>query len=235
MLTPLILTRTNFVLIDYENVQVNSLELLDDEHFVVRVFIGPKNTKLHKDLVLAMQRMGQRADYIEMEGAGANALDFHIAFYLGELTKTDPSAYFHVISRDTGFDPLIQHLRERKILITRSNSIEEIPCFQRAEIKDKDAIAEVPVSSPLPEPPHIAPINGNAVQGIDVLFRNVYDNISKRKTGKPRKIKTLKSTIKCLIGKDASEKTVETIYKKMIKEGCFKLNGESIVYTPLAN
>lgn len=56
--------RTNHVLIDFENVHVKSLELLKGEHFRVIVFLGPKNTKLPVDLVLAMQNSGERAAYV---------------------------------------------------------------------------------------------------------------------------------------------------------------------------
>ena len=45
---------TNYVLIDYENVQVKSLGLLKGEHIRVPVFLGPKNLKLHRELVFAM-------------------------------------------------------------------------------------------------------------------------------------------------------------------------------------
>ncbi len=38
--------KTNYVLIDYENVQVQSLALLKGGEFQVRVFLGPNNTKL---------------------------------------------------------------------------------------------------------------------------------------------------------------------------------------------
>jgi putative endonuclease len=51
---------TNYVLIDYENVQVKSLALLKGEHFRVHVFLGPKNLKLHRELVFAMQEFGGR-------------------------------------------------------------------------------------------------------------------------------------------------------------------------------
>lgn len=52
--------KTNYVLIDYENVQVKSLALLKSEHFQVQVFLGPKNLKLYRDLVVAMQEFGDR-------------------------------------------------------------------------------------------------------------------------------------------------------------------------------
>jgi hypothetical protein len=66
---------TNYVLIDYENVQVKSLSLLKDEYFHVRVFLGQKNSKLPIELVVAMQKLGDRADYIVLETSGSNALD----------------------------------------------------------------------------------------------------------------------------------------------------------------
>ncbi|NJM12255.1 MAG: hypothetical protein HC889_10560 [Synechococcaceae cyanobacterium SM1_2_3] len=106
--------KTNYVLVDYENVQVQSLSLLKGDHFHVRVFLGPNNTKLPVDLVLAMQELGERAEYVVLETSGRNALDFHIAYYLGALASAEPSGFFHIISGDTGFDPLIQHLKKKE-------------------------------------------------------------------------------------------------------------------------
>lgn len=67
--------------------------------------------------------MGERAQYIQIAGSGPNALDFHIAFYIGEIAAKDPAASFRVISKDTGFDPLLKHLRARGISATRSASV----------------------------------------------------------------------------------------------------------------
>jgi len=55
--------QTNYVLIDYENVQVMSLALLKGEHFRVHVFLGPKNLKLPRELVFAVQALGERGKY----------------------------------------------------------------------------------------------------------------------------------------------------------------------------
>ena len=125
--------RTNYVLIDFENVQVKSIALLEGDHFRVKVFLGPKNTKLPAELVVAVQKLGDKAEYITLETSGSNALDFHIAYYLGILSANESSAYFHVISKDTGFDPLIQHLRSKNIYSCRSVSIEDMPCFAKKE------------------------------------------------------------------------------------------------------
>lgn len=121
--------RTNYVLIDYENLQVDSLELLQPEHFKLRIFLGPNNTKLPSELAIAAYRLHDRADYIQLETPGKNALDFHLAYYLGRLAFEEPAAYFHIISGDKGFDPLIKHLKGKGISAARSESIEGLPCF----------------------------------------------------------------------------------------------------------
>ncbi len=97
--------RTNYVLIDFENVQPDSIGALDQDHFKVVVFVGANQTKLPFDVVAAIQRMGNRAEYIKISGNGSNALDFHIAFMIGRISVQEPDAVFHVISKDSGFDP----------------------------------------------------------------------------------------------------------------------------------
>lgn len=117
---------TSYVLIDFENVHVKSLALLKGDKFRVKVFLGPKNAKLPVELVLAMHELGQSADYIQLGVSGANALDFHITYYLGKLTAEDPHGYFHIISKDTGFDSLIKHLLGKGLHCKRSASIEQM-------------------------------------------------------------------------------------------------------------
>ena len=72
--------RNNYVLIDFENVVPDNLELLDQEWIKVLLFVGKNQTKLPFALVKVVQKLGTRAQYIEMMGTGHNALDFHIAF-----------------------------------------------------------------------------------------------------------------------------------------------------------
>ena len=57
--------------------------------------------------------------YIQSDRHGKNALDFHIAFYMGRLlegleangTPTSGNTRFVVISHDGGFDALISHVQ----------------------------------------------------------------------------------------------------------------------------
>ncbi len=118
--------RTNFVLIDSENVKPESIEKLKDEHFQVVVFLGANQTRIDTAIALAVQSLGANGSYVQICDKGRNALDFHIAYYIGKFSAEDPDACFHIISKDKGFDPLVKHLREQKISCSRSSSISEI-------------------------------------------------------------------------------------------------------------
>lgn len=56
------------------------------------------------------QPLGTRLQWIKIAGQGPNALDFHIAFYLGRAFTERPQAHCAVLPKDKGFDPLIRHL-----------------------------------------------------------------------------------------------------------------------------
>ena len=213
--------RINYVLIDYENVQVKSLALLKGEQFRVKVFLGPNNSKLPVDLVLAMHEFGDRAEYIVLETPGANALDFHIAYYIGALSTADPSGFFHIISKDTGFDPLIRHLKSKKILSTRSPSIEEMPCFLPMGINgncNNGVVAETTLKI------------ASARTSVDDLIKVAVGDLIKRKASKPRTPKTLLSTIHAKCGKDVPVTDIEAVFAGLVKRGYVKVSGAKGTY-----
>lgn len=128
----------NYVLIDFENVQPKNLSILKQHSFKVFVFVGANQAKIGFELANAMQQLGDSAQYVKVSGTGKNALDFHIAYYIGELAITDPEAYFHIISRDTGFDPLIKHLKDKKIKVQRERDLSEIPVLRISSATSND-------------------------------------------------------------------------------------------------
>lgn len=212
--------RTNHVLIDFENVHVKSLDLLKGEHFRVIVFLGPKNTKLPVDLVLAMQDFGERAAYVVLEATGANALDFHLAFHLGRLATENPDGFFHIISKDTGFDPLIQHLKSRKVFSARSGSIEEMPCFVAAK--------PVPV---LVRPADVVPsAPPGGASSFEDLWRLALAHLVTTKATKPAKTSTLHSTIHAKLGKELPASTIDVVCSELVKRGYVKVTGSAVTY-----
>ena len=139
-------TRTNFVLVDFENVQPKDIGLLKDGPFKVKVFLGPNQSKISVSLAAALQSLGDNAEYLVLETAGNNALDFHISYYIGALSATDPTAFFHVISKDTGFDSLLKYLKGKKIFAQRSVCIADIPYFKPVLPAAPEAQVEVVIA-----------------------------------------------------------------------------------------
>ena len=113
----------HYVLIDFENVQANDLALLEGQPHEVVLFMGAQQTKVSLAVAAALQARGPLGRYVQISGNGRNALDFHIAYELGVLTTKEPDACFHVISKDTGFDPLIEQLRSKQLDVRRSESL----------------------------------------------------------------------------------------------------------------
>lgn len=191
----------NYVLIDFENVQPKNLEVLSHHPFKVIVFVGSNQTKVPFDLASAMQSLGDSAQYIKIAGAGKNALDFHIAYYIGELVSKEPSAYFHIISRDTGFDPLIQHLKSKKVKIQRESDLAEIPVLRMSSATSNDEKVSAIVC-----------------------------NLVGRGQSKPRKIKTLSNTINSLFTENLTEQQLLELVKDLEKRKYIKVSDSKVTY-----
>ena len=111
-----------FALLDMENVQPTSLQKLKNEGYHLKVFVGANQSKISVELAEEIQTFGESAQYIRIQSSGKNALDFHIAFYMGQLASTEPDSQFVIVSKDTGYDPLLKHMRNIGIKATRSSA-----------------------------------------------------------------------------------------------------------------
>jgi hypothetical protein len=193
--------KTNYVLIDYENVQPDDIDTLHHEHVRVIVFVGPHQTKITFEKAAALQRMGANAEYVRLSGSGANALDFHIAYYLGQLATKDSTAYFHIISRDTGFDPLVKHLKERKLRACRVQTIGEIPILKPVNPKSSPDRAALLVA-----------------------------NLQKQGAARPRTVATLSSSISHTFQKQLTAQEVSALVSELKKKGLIKVEGTKVTY-----
>lgn len=193
--------RTNYILIDLENVQPKNLELLKGHEFKVIVFVGSKQTKISFDLAIAMQNLGDTAEYIKIDGNGPNALDFHIAFYIGQISAVDKGSYFHIISKDAGFDPLIKHLKTKKIHAQREKDITEIPMLK--------------VSNSI-----------SSAERFDAIVKFLHS----RGTAKPRKITTLSNSINSLFMKALGAEELSGLIDELIKRKVVVRDGNKVSY-----
>lgn len=181
--------RKNYIFIDYENVQPESIAGLEKGNFSILLFLGANQSKINTQLARSLQPLGSRVEYIVLSGNGKNALDFHIAYYIGERAAIEPDAYFHIVSKDSGFDPLIEHLKDRNILASRSSSIGEISILQQSSIKT------------LPERTSVVKARLAQMEG------------------KPSTVKTLSSTINALFQKTLSDEEVDMVVKDLCGKG----------------
>jgi len=193
--------KNNYVLIDYENVQPKNLEILKGHEFSVKVFVGAKQAKLPFELASAMQALGDKAEYIKIDGNGSNALDFHIAFYIGNIAASDPDAYFHIISKDTGFDPLIRHLKSKKIHAHRERDIAEIPILKISNSKSKS-------------------------ERVDAII----EFLKSRGTSKPRKVKTLSNSINSLFMKKLENGELSELLNELVNRTVVIIDDNKVSY-----
>lgn len=230
--------KTNYVLIDFENVQPASIAALDAEHFHVIVFCGANQTKVGLDLATVMQKMGSRAQYLQISGNGSNALDFHIAFYIGELASREPGAFFHIISKDTGFDPLIAHLKSRKILSARSKTIGDMPIFRAIEQASTSKFQAAPpvVSSTTNASPSAPAKPGKAAasppkQGPTERVADAVKDLVRRGNSRPRTVKTLSSTLHALFNKKLGETEITALINALVHGKHIVVDGTKVTYS----
>lgn len=190
----------NYVLIDYENVSNANLEVLVGRPFDVTVFVGANQTKIPIELAVQMARLNA-ADYVRISGNGPNALDFHIAFYMGRLAEREHDATFHIVSKDKGFDPLVRHMRATGISVHRMGSLSEVSLPRTAKKEADD--------SP-----------------IDEIVRN----LAGRGASKPRRVRTLASTIRSLFKDAMSDAQVESLIDEMRQRGYLIIKQDRVSY-----
>ena len=159
-----------YILVDFENVQPPDMGLLSGDQYQLRIFRGPHQKKLDFDIAESLQPLGDRVKYIQSDRHGKNALDFHIAFYMGRLLEglesngspATRNTRFVVISHDGGFDALISHVQSLGYAAAKAASIRHALGLDEPETATgspaqptltQGTPASLPVSQPSVKPP----------------------------------------------------------------------------------
>ncbi len=194
--------QTIFVFLDLENLAMADLGPLVGRSFRIKVFMGPHQTKVPLALARGLQAFGPNAEYIQMQGVGHNALDFHITYYLGRLAVQHPTARFVIVSKDSGFDPLIAHLRAEKI------SCDRVSC----------------VSSVVPTKASDGKTSGDRLAV-------VIEDLTRRQGARPRTLKTLRSTVQALFHKQLNEDDLAGLLHKLSERGVINVENGKLTYS----
>lgn len=200
--------KNKYIFIDFENVQPTSLEMIKNYSFKIIIFVGSNQTKIPIELATSMQNLGGNAAYVVINGNGKNALDFHLTFYLGQLYEKDPEALFYIISKDTGFDILIQHLKEKKVSIHRYGDIDEIPIIKQVDVKE---------------------INFDTLSTNEQINK-IVDYLISRGDATPKKIEALSNTIISLSERTLSNNKINNLILVLSQKKLIVITDKKITY-----
>ena len=174
---------------------------MSSEVFKILVFIGAQQARVSYDLIDVLQVKGSAARCIKISGTGRDALDFHIAYYIGKLAAAEPEAYFHVIAADKGMDPLMQHLQAQGIQAARWNDIQDIPIIKKAPSR---------------------PLDDKLSLALEYLVR--------RGTQRPTKLRTLQGSIAALFSPKLEAAEVSELLDALQQQHVFLTEDTRVIY-----
>ncbi|MEQ1862427.1 MAG: PIN domain-containing protein [Chthoniobacteraceae bacterium] len=194
--------RTNYILIDHENIHSLDPGEIAGLPVKVLVFLGEQTTRMPVEDVKRLLMHAGQIELITISGHGKNALDFHIAFYAGRISSEDARASIHIISRDKGFDPLIAHLNSRNVKAERSEKVPVLGGRRKAE------------GAPVPA---------------DARVERVIGHLTKIAKGRPRKRKTLASSLVALFGRQLTDGEVSQVIAALEQAGKLAIDEKGTV------
>jgi PIN domain len=119
--------RTNYIFIDFENVHETDWDRIVGKPVKAMLILGEQHKYIPIAVVKKLLKCAGQVELIETKQTGKDAADIVLAQHIGEQTKDDPHGYYHIVSRDKGFDALITHLKGHGILAARRASFSDIP------------------------------------------------------------------------------------------------------------
>ena len=247
-----------YILIDFENVKPTAadLKLIRGAGFRVRLFHGPHQNKFDADIVKALQPLGIQVEFMQCERAGKNALDFHIAFYLGRLVEESKTAAssskdktrFVIVSKDSGFDVLLDHVETLGYGAMRVETVQQALVSEKK--KDTGAAKDPAVKTVLsPRKSAQGKTEGTAMHGAAAKalktgaplqkiaemepWKRVIESLRDHPNNQPATIAALERHVTNLLGKDTTSKVVKALMARLHQEGVVVQKGKKIEYNLL--
>jgi hypothetical protein len=227
----------NHVFVDFENVHQVDLSLIGAKSVSFTLMVGAKQTKLDSDLVEKLMAHSSSVQLVKLKSLGKNALDFALAYYLGRAALADPTAYFHIVSKDGGFDPLIEHLRARHIHVQRHVSCAELtfswpgkktpvsePTVEKTVVK-KVAAKKVATKTAAKK---VAKKVADKIEPEVAWMERVLKDVKEHPKAQPKKRKALIAKIANLINKAVDGAEVQSVIARMVKAGKLEFDEKDV-------
>ena len=196
---------TNYVFLDSQNVPCPSHPIIGEKDVIFTLLMGPTQKKLDADLGERLLSAHASVQLIRLASSGKNALDFALSFHAGRASALDPYGYIHVVSKDKGFDPLVEHLRTKGIKARRHESFETLTFSAPPQTKE---------------------------QQDDEPFARALEHLCKSNGNRPKKKKTLISHLESLFNKTLKESDLKAIIDRLRKDGHLRIDEKGAVTYP---
>jgi hypothetical protein len=202
------------IFVDFENFT----QIKDDmkrANAKILVLVGMKQSNKAFSFSKALLDSVSSIELLKVKGQGKNALDFFIAYYLGVYTKENKKIRFTICSNDQGYDPLIKHLTENGIHITRLQTDTE-----PKNIREESA----PKSSHKTQKEH-------TLFETDKDFEKAFNNIKNVPAkNRPRKIAGFEAHLKTIFRTTIKAEKLKQIISEFKKSKHIELENEKIKY-----
>jgi hypothetical protein len=164
----------------------------------VALFFGAAQKSVPREFMEAALKLRERFEHINAAGQGKNALDFHIAYYLGEYLTREPRTECIILSRDKDFAPLVKHLVLRGFAVRTANTL-------------RDAFP----ARPAPETRRQLPAQRSAAAQEDALQWLAGSTRNRR----PRTRKALAAHLYSHFSKKRSEADIQAMIERLLASG----------------
>lgn len=204
----------SYLLLDMENLMPSAEEIHRLKSECKILCFSKAQDKISVALAMALQT-NRRCEFILTGATGKNALDFHIAFYLGVLSHLHSGCTAYVISKDSGYDSLIKWINQHTdIAARRISSFGDLP----ASVCQPDSSApRTPKEAPVKEArsvPAASPVEPRSVleQNVQIAIQA----IAKFKQSRPRKRKTLMNALNVCFQPKLSSDMLADVLRELV-------------------
>lgn len=219
-------------LVDYENVQptLKELERLAPGFTDVWLFHGPHQSQQATQFTEDHEKVTR----VPRSGAGPNALDFHLSFYLGYVAARHPAAHLVVVANDKGYDPMIAHAKllgfnaKRVGFKAKPTSNAKVA---RAKGAPKASAKKV-VAKKTPAPVKAKPAAQAAAHSPDArALTRIQNGLVKMGNKAPHKLIPFLRHVGALLGKGSTAKQIDAMVAKLEKAGTLRVAGDLVLYS----
>lgn len=217
------------LLIDFENTQPADLNKIQDDDCQIWLFLGLHQQKnISLDLCESLLRFGKNVHFVRLEKTGKNALDFYLAFYMGRISQTDPEAQICILSKDSGFDRLVEHVGSQN-MVEEVVRVKELTGKSVKMLGGNSKVGAYQIESATLPQPESNPVRSG--------FRKAIAHFSEARPPLPADYEKLLKALRKLLKNDLSaqtkkerDTTIEKIAAKLLQEGFIRTDSEQNLY-----